>query len=216
MWLLVGVCLELGLGYPVHGGGGVWHKALVVGSVTDALEGTRLHCAWYMRKDMVYYSENQGAKYATKAIMRQSASLTQNTNIMHLKIKVSDSSHCTQYDHLKNARPKSTVRKLTEPTPSVAWTYTLLGRKTVESPAIGPHRQTYALIRRIFHGSCGEAATHIVRAYQQGAARRHTNFHLCSGYWVSIRSLTNLPSPLWASCGGCHYHCTPTPTAECH
>ena len=25
-----------------------------------------LHCAWYMRKDMVYYSENQGAKCATK------------------------------------------------------------------------------------------------------------------------------------------------------
>ena len=38
---------------------------------------------------MVYYSENRGAKYATKAIMPQSASLT----IMHLKTKVSDSTH---------------------------------------------------------------------------------------------------------------------------
>ena len=44
-----------------------------------------VHCAWYMRKDMVYYSENQGARYVTKAIMPQSASLTQNMNIMHLK-----------------------------------------------------------------------------------------------------------------------------------
>ena len=25
-----------------------------------------LHCAWYMHVDMVYYSENQGAKYAAK------------------------------------------------------------------------------------------------------------------------------------------------------
>ena len=45
---------------------------------------------------MVYYSENQGAKYATKAIMPKSASLTQNMNIMHLKTKVSDSTHSTQ------------------------------------------------------------------------------------------------------------------------
>ena len=62
-----------------------------------------------MRKDMVYYSENQGAEYATKAIMPQSASLTQNMNIMHLKTKVSDSTHSTQWDQLKNAPPKSTV-----------------------------------------------------------------------------------------------------------
>eukprot|EP00670_Eutreptiella_braarudii_P016630 CAMPEP_0174355694 /NCGR_PEP_ID=MMETSP0811_2-20130205/25962_1 /TAXON_ID=73025 ORGANISM="Eutreptiella gymnastica-like, Strain CCMP1594" /NCGR_SAMPLE_ID=MMETSP0811_2 /ASSEMBLY_ACC=CAM_ASM_000667 /LENGTH=34 /DNA_ID= /DNA_START= /DNA_END= /DNA_ORIENTATION= len=34
---------------------------------------------------MVYYSgANQGAKYATKTIMPQSPSLTQNMNIMHL------------------------------------------------------------------------------------------------------------------------------------
>ena len=55
-----------------------------------------LHCAWYMQKDMLYYSENQGAKYATKAIMPQSASLAQNMNIMHLKTQVSDSTHSTQ------------------------------------------------------------------------------------------------------------------------
>ena len=47
-----------------------------------------VHCARYMRKDMVYYSENQGAKYATKAIMPKSTSLTQNMNIMHLKTEV--------------------------------------------------------------------------------------------------------------------------------
>ena len=38
---------------------------------------------------MVYYSENQGAKYATKNIMPRSASLTQNMNIMHRKTQVS-------------------------------------------------------------------------------------------------------------------------------
>ena len=47
-----------------------------------------LHCAWYMRKDMLYCSENQGAKYATNAIMPKSASLTQNMNIMHLKTNI--------------------------------------------------------------------------------------------------------------------------------
>jgi hypothetical protein len=54
--------------------------------------------AWvgHLRKDMVHYSENQGAKYATKAIMPKSASLTKNMNIMHLKIKVPDSTHGTQ------------------------------------------------------------------------------------------------------------------------
>ena len=71
---------------------------------------------------MVYYSENQGEKYATKAIMPKPASLTQNMNILRLKIQVSDSTHSTQQDQLKNAPPKSTVQKLTEPTPSVAWT----------------------------------------------------------------------------------------------
>ena len=73
---------------------------------------------------MVYHSENQVAKYATKAIMPKSASLTQKMNIMHLKIKVSDSTHSTH--QLKNAPPQSTVRNL--PTPSVAWTSVLLGQ----------------------------------------------------------------------------------------
>ena len=59
-----------------------------------------LHCAWHVRKDLVYYSENQGAKYATKAIMPQSASLTQNVT-MHLKTQVSDSTRSTQLDQMK-------------------------------------------------------------------------------------------------------------------
>ena len=50
-----------------------------------------LHCACYAGKDLVHYSENQGAKYATKAIMPQSASLTQTVNIVHLKTQASDS-----------------------------------------------------------------------------------------------------------------------------
>ena len=58
---------------------------------------------------MVYYSEKQGAKYATKAIMPKSAALTQNMNILHLKTKVSDSTHGTQWDQLNNAPPKSMV-----------------------------------------------------------------------------------------------------------
>ena len=51
-----------------------------------------VHGMW---KDMVYYSENQAAKHATKAIMPKSASLTENVNIMHLKAQVSDSTQCT-------------------------------------------------------------------------------------------------------------------------
>ena len=47
-------------------------------------------------KKMVYYFENQGAKYATRAIMPKSASLKQNMDIMHLKAQVSDSTHSTQ------------------------------------------------------------------------------------------------------------------------
>ena len=61
-----------------------------------------LHCAWCMRKDMVYYSDTHGAKHATKAIMPQSASLTQHMNIVHLKTEVS---HSTQQDPLQNTPP---------------------------------------------------------------------------------------------------------------
>ena len=57
---------------------------------------TRYTVPWYMWKDMVYYCENQGAKYVTKAIMPKSASLTQSMSIMHLKPKVSDSTQSTQ------------------------------------------------------------------------------------------------------------------------
>ena len=75
-----------------------------------------------MQKGKVHHSENQVAKDAAKAIRPKSASLTQNSNIMHLKTKVSDSTHGTQYDQLKNGPPKFTVRKVMEPTPGVAWT----------------------------------------------------------------------------------------------
>lgn len=62
----------------------------------------------------------------------------QNMNVLHLKTKLLNSTHSTQQDRLKNASPKSMVRKLTEPTPSVAWTQALLGQggkqaQTVES-----------------------------------------------------------------------------------
>ena len=60
--------------------------------------------------------------------MPQVASLTQNMVIKYLKTKVSDNTHNTQQDQLKNAPPKSTVRKLMQPTPSVAWTWGLLGQ----------------------------------------------------------------------------------------
>ena len=49
-----------------------------------------------MRKDMVYDSENRGANYATKALMPQSASLTQNMNILHPKAQVSHSTRSAQ------------------------------------------------------------------------------------------------------------------------
>ena len=58
--------------------------------------------------------------------MPQSASLTQNMNITHLKAQVSDSTHGTQWGQLKNATHESTVRKSTDSTPSVTWTWGLL------------------------------------------------------------------------------------------
>ena len=55
-----------------------------------------VYCPWYVWKDMVYYySENQAAKYAAKAIMPESASLTQNTNAMHPKARY-QAAHSTQ------------------------------------------------------------------------------------------------------------------------
>ena len=44
-----------------------------------------VHCARYMWKDVVHYSEHRGAKYATKAIMPQSVSLTQDMTMVHLR-----------------------------------------------------------------------------------------------------------------------------------
>jgi hypothetical protein len=58
-----------------------------------------------MRKDTEYYFESQGARYAAKAIMPQSASWTQNMNTMHPQTKASDGTHGTQYNELKNALP---------------------------------------------------------------------------------------------------------------
>ena len=70
--------------------------------------------------DMMYYSENQEAKYAKNAPLANRAALTQNMNIVHLKTQVSQSTHGTQWNQLKNAPPKSTVQKMTESTRGVA------------------------------------------------------------------------------------------------
>ena len=57
---------------------------------------------------MVHYSENHGAKCATKAVVPKSASLTQNMDIMHLKTQgirqrawhaVRSSENCTAKIH---------------------------------------------------------------------------------------------------------------------
>ena len=48
------------------------------------------------RVDTVYYSENQEAKHATTALLTNSAALAHNMNIVHLKTKVSGSTHGTQ------------------------------------------------------------------------------------------------------------------------
>ena len=70
----------------------------------------------------MYYSENQVAKHATNALLANRAVLTKNENTMHLKTKVSGSTHGTQYNGLKNTPPKSMVQKLMEAMLSVAWT----------------------------------------------------------------------------------------------
>ena len=75
-----------------------------------------------MALDMMYCSENQEAKHAANALLANRAALTQNMNFVHPKTKGSGSTHGTQQTELKNAPPESTVRKLTEPTPSIAWT----------------------------------------------------------------------------------------------
>ena len=48
------------------------------------------------RVDMMYYSENQEAKHATNALLANRGASTQNMNFVHLKTKVSDSTHATQ------------------------------------------------------------------------------------------------------------------------
>ena len=59
---------------------------------------------------MAYCSENQGADNATKSIVPQSASLTQNMNIMHLKTQASDSTRSTQEDPFLLVLPKMSWR----------------------------------------------------------------------------------------------------------
>ena len=56
-------------------------------------------------------------EFATKAIMPQSASLTQNMNIMHLKAKVSDSRTKWKMYH-QNPRRENGLNQR----PGVAWT----------------------------------------------------------------------------------------------
>jgi hypothetical protein len=53
---------------------------------------------------------HQEAEHATKALLANRATLTQNMNIMYLKTKVSGSAHGTQWNKLKKAPPKSTVK----------------------------------------------------------------------------------------------------------
>ena len=93
----------------------------------------------------------KGQHMLQKAIMPQSASLTQNMDIMHLKTQVSDTSHTV--GPIENAPPRPTVRKLMEPTPR--------------------HRRCLAIERRWSSPSA------ITRAFQQyfkyhAAELRHT------------------------------------------
>ena len=57
-------------------------------------------------QDMVYYSENQEAKHAANALFANRAAVTQNMSIVHLKTKVSRSTHGTEQNELKSAPPK--------------------------------------------------------------------------------------------------------------
>ena len=54
----------------------------------------------------MYYSKNQELKNAANALL---ANRAQNMNFVHLKTKVSGSTHGTQENELKNTPPKSTV-----------------------------------------------------------------------------------------------------------
>ena len=106
--------------------------------------------------------------YATKAIMPKSASLRQNINVMHLKTQVSHSTHGTQQDQLKNAPPKSTVRKLTDPRPGVAWTRKggggLLGKPFCETQP----RDTQSARTTVFLTKCAPLTEVCARSVCQG------------------------------------------------
>ena len=104
-----------------------------------------LHCARYMRKDMGDYSESQGAKYATRAIMphpqghHAPISLLDTKHDHHASQSPGIRQHPSQQDRLKNAPPKLTVRKLTSPTPRDAGTWVLLGHNATTVVTIQIH-----------------------------------------------------------------------------
>ena len=76
----------------------------------------------------------------------------------------------------------------------------VLGHKTVESSAIGPHRQTYALIYQV---SRGGAAAHIVPSVQQGAvtncSKRSESATGTLSLWLLFKPLYPTPPPFGAS-----------------
>ena len=119
---------------------------------------------------MVCYSEDQEANHATNALLANRAALAQNMNFVRLKTKASDSRHGTQQNELKTAPPNSTVQKVTEPMPCVAWTLAVLSHRKVESPAIGPHRQTYAQSQYLSVDTAAKPPPQIVHRYGAGGA----------------------------------------------
>ena len=75
------------------------------------------------------------------------------------------------------------------------------GHRTVESSAIGPHQQTYALIHQV---SRGRAAAHIVPSVQQGAVRRrHKLFKAVrERHWRPLTLVIGQASLPWTKGGG--------------
>ena len=131
---------------------------------------------------MVHSSETQGAKHANKAVMPQSVSLTQNLSTVHLKAQVSDGTHRTQCGQSNNAPPKSAVRKVTAPTPGVAWTWALFGHRSTRVVAL----QNHSGIPTALQVSRGGAATHIVRNAQRAAVRRRHRLSPPSSKWCCL------------------------------
>ena len=167
-------------------------------------------CTW---KDMVCYSENQGAKHVANAVVAESASLTQNMRIMHLKTRVSDSTHSTQWDQLKTAPPKSTVQKWMEPMPIVAWTWALLGTGTKGGAGIIPVSSIQVVLGRW-----------LLKVDKQKRMNRETEgAHYCNTLILAFPRLTTPGSHRFgrgfSSSGGerkmaCMHHCPRTNTAH--